>query len=699
MIIRQSAPTPGANGRTAHKRQVLPAPIGGKLPVFIRVHWRSFAAENQLCFARMSEPVTQRRCPPLWRNVSFTLMWTSTAASGFGDRMIMLAALALLGGLAKNAESSSGVYAATQFFFLLPYILVSAPAGWLADRMPRKYLLLACDQFRGLILLLSYFLIASATGPAQIPASHHWKVYTALLAVGVFAATFSPTRNAIVPQIVPLRQLPGANALILGITTIASLIGILAGPLLIRADQASSVRLGLLVAALFYIVSGTFFAFMQPVEHHAATSLSQGQRRQARSLRVAVGYCLAHRRILALIGVSILIWSSSAIVSSAPLGIGRTYYHLDGDELNVFNSIALATLGAGMLIGALLIGLMSLRREAPLVMFASIVAAGLCVCAMAVVRSPWITYLACFGVGLFGNFTIVTSTTLLQNISADYVRGRVMGVASMTNTAFSVATYLVIMLTPDSDRIIIRAALVLGAILAVIGLAGLARYLVSGSFPNAMANLIHHFNRLYCFVWHRLEIRGRANIPSTGPVVLCANHTTGLDPFLMQVGCLRLVRWLMLTEYLFTLATPLWRAINPVALDKNGSDLGKIKQIVAILKSGDIVGLFPEGELQRKVRVLAPFRPGIGMIAKRSGAAIVPVWIEGTPRKHHMLWHFLWPSRSSVTFGKPFTPDPDADHEVTAVELRRRMLALAPAEAAVAASRATRSEDAAAEKE
>ena len=63
---------------------------------------------------------------PLWRNLSFTLMWTSTAASGFGDRMIMLAALALLGGLAAN-ESSTAIQAGTQFFFFLPYIFFSNP--------------------------------------------------------------------------------------------------------------------------------------------------------------------------------------------------------------------------------------------------------------------------------------------------------------------------------------------------------------------------------------------------------------------------------------------------------------------------------------------------------------------------------------------------------------------------------------------
>ncbi|MFK7788552.1 MAG: hypothetical protein AB8C95_03520, partial [Phycisphaeraceae bacterium] len=116
--------------------------------------------------------------PPLWRNASFTLMWTSTAASGFGDRMIMLAALALLGGMAQTADSA-GILASTQFFFFLPYLIFNIVGGWLADHLPRKWLLLVCDESRGMILLGSFLLLLSASGEATQPEGVHWKVYAA----------------------------------------------------------------------------------------------------------------------------------------------------------------------------------------------------------------------------------------------------------------------------------------------------------------------------------------------------------------------------------------------------------------------------------------------------------------------------------------------------------------------------------------
>ena len=144
---------------------------------------------------------------PLWRNLSFTLMWTSTAASGFGDRMIMLAAFTLLGGTGEDA-SSTGINAAINFFFFLAYLPFSIPGGYLADRLPRKWLMLACDEARGCLLLLAFFLVAAATQLAVLPPEHHWKVAAVLFAVGTFAAIFNPTRNAVIPQLVTPSNCP-----------------------------------------------------------------------------------------------------------------------------------------------------------------------------------------------------------------------------------------------------------------------------------------------------------------------------------------------------------------------------------------------------------------------------------------------------------------------------------------------------------
>jgi 1-acyl-sn-glycerol-3-phosphate acyltransferase len=613
---------------------------------------------------------------PLWRHLSFTLMWTSTAASGFGDRMIMLAALALLGGLVEDIANRSGIQAGTQFWFFLPYILFSIPAGWLADRLPRKWLLLTCDETRGLLLLLGFYLVAAASGPADIPAEHHWKVYAILFAIGTLAAVFNPTRNAIIPSLVPVNQLQAANAVILGINIIASLIGMIVGTQIIDKDSATSVRTGLLIASLFYMISGTFFAFLRVHKRHADVAAAQPVR-HARSLRQAADYIRVHKRILQLMGLTILFWAAAAAVTSSLIGLGGEHYGLSGNEVFRFFGRMSATLGAGMLVGAAVMVAINTRRESPILMLAAITGAGACVLALAMIDVPALGYLLSFGIGFFGNITLVAAMTLLQCLSPDYVRGRVMGVNSMLNTIFSVATYFAIWRLPRADETLLRALYVVGPMLMVVGLYGLIRHLVRGPAPTACLNALWHIDRLYCLIWHGLQWRGRHHVPSAGGVLLVSNHTTAIDPLIIQAPLPRVVRWVMLSEHLFPALNWGWKRIRPIALDKNAGDVRQLRTIVAALRDGDVVGLFPEGRLQRERRELRPFQPGVGMIARRGEVAIVPCRIEGTPRRRRMLAHFLTPSRTSVTFGPPYRPAADLTHEQVADELRERILALA----------------------
>ncbi len=598
-------------------------------------------------------------------------MWTSTAASGFGDRMIMLAALALLGGLAEGTTNATAIQASTQVFFFLPYILFSLPAGWLADHLPRKWLLLTCDEARGLILLLSFFAIAAATGSVDIPEDQHWKVYVALLAIGTFASIFNPTRNAIIPQIIPTKQLQSGNAVILVINVVASMIGTVIGGRIINVDEATSVRTGLMMGALFYLISGTFFAFLRPTRTVVVADA------EPRSLWQAAIYVSHHRRVISLIVLGVLVWASAAAVSSGILGVVKSHYSLEQNDLMWAFTQIYATLGIGLLAGAVAVVAINTRKESSALSLTALAAVGACLLLFVLV--PWIpmTYASTFGIGLFGNIVIINVLTLLQSITPNYMRGRVMGINSMVNTIFSVLTYFAIWRLPSADTNIIYALYALGGLLILVGCGGLFRYLTHGPMPNRIANATWRLDRLFSLVWHRLKIIDAHNIPSTGPVILAANHTSALDPFIMQAGSLRMVHWVMLTQYRFKLAEPIWRAIKPITLDRNGGDIAKLRQVIDALKQGEMVGLFPEGGLQRTNRELGPMEPGIGMIAKRSNATIVPVWIQGTPLRDSMTLHLLQPSRSVVTFGKPYKPDPKDDPKQITDELRNRLLALA----------------------
>jgi len=358
---------------------------------------------------------------PLWRNLSFTLMWTSTAASGFGDRMIMLASLALLGGLAADIDSTA-INAGINFWFFLPYVFFALLGGWIADRLPRKWVLFCCDEFRGLLLLVGYFSLAGAA--AVLPESAHWRVFIMLFFIGVFAAIFNPTRNAIVPQIVDRSQLQPANALVTVIGVVFSMVGYIVGVKIINPDQASSVRMGLFMGATFYLISGTFFAFMRPrPAHMGLTGPVAPEARTNPSLGQALRYAVNHRRVIRLIGLDVLVWSAAALMYTGVIGLCKVHYGIEGKPLLEEVGYVSALLGFGMLFGAVVTGVIRTRQESGTVIGVALVCAGVSVMAVSLLPFKPVTYVGAFCVGVFGNVAIVTVLSLLQSIAPNHVRG------------------------------------------------------------------------------------------------------------------------------------------------------------------------------------------------------------------------------------------------------------------------------------
>lgn len=609
------------------------------------------------------------RPPSLWRNVSFMLMWTSVAASGFGDRLIQLSAWSMLGFHSPDKQAAS-VQAAVSFFFFIPYVLFGLLAGWLADTLPRKWILLACDETRAVVLLVA-MVLAPAGAAMVIPADHHWKIYAIIFAVGTLAAIFSPTKAAIVPQIVPVKDLQAANAIVLGIAVIASLLGfVVGGPMV----EKHSVRVALLIGALAYGVSGSFFAFLRitPTVRTAPRRASQ-----IRRLMDAATYTFGHRPILEMTLLTVLFWAAAHVMMAAIAAITKNRYGLALDVAVSRTATMMALLGAGMLLSSVWIVWMNTRRESAWLAMLNLLGAGACMAAFAFNRSYEAGLALAFGTGFFGNTAMICVATLTQSIAPNYMRGRVFGLRDLVNTLSGVIINLVIWRMPNADDWMIPTLAITALVLGAVSLWGLWALTTRGPMSTRTLNVLWRIIRLYLLVWHRACWIGRHHVPNTGPVLLAANHTAGIDPFLIQAAIHRLPRWVMVVNYRFRILEPLWKLINPIDLSLNGGDMAKIRRIIEALRQGECVGIFPEGRLQREVREIQPFQAGIGMIAARTGATIVPIWITGTPKVYSMWGHFLLPSRSVVVFGPPFQPDPHLPPQEIVQELRHRIVALA----------------------
>ncbi len=628
-----------------------------------------------------TQPALARPKQSLVRNISFMLMWSSVAASGFGDRLIQLGAWEILGFSDPDAQRAS-IQAGVTLFFFLPFIVFGPIGGWLADTLPRKWLLLACDESRAAVLLLAVLLLYhyGYAGRGPVPADHPQAMtayvctYGIIFLTGLLAAIFSPTRDATVPQIVPLRQLQGANAIILAIATIASLIGIKAGD---KVIEHQSVQVAIIIGFACYLISGWFFAFLR-----LAPLRQMAERRktgQLERLMQAYHYVKKRPRLVQLYGLSLLFWGLSGVVMASLTAMaGRNYGITDPDSIRGAATTLLTMLGAGMLASSALMAVVSVVRESQWTLMLGVLVSGIALLAFFFTPVFWMAAVMAFFVGFASNIMRVSTDTLTQALSPNFIRGRVFGLREiLTNTAIVVVNFIIWRM-PNADPIMIGSIPWMSILLMAVGAWGFV-YLITRGPLSPVSNALWRLTRLLSLAWHKIEWIGKGNVPASGPVILASNHTAGIDPFLIQGGMMRRVRWVMTRSYRFKALEFLWKRVDPIVLEADGktSETRHVRQMLKALRDGDVLGMFPEGTLQRDVRELAPFREGVAMLARKTGATIVPIWISGTPATKKMIWHFLKPSRATVVFGKPFEVDPEASDAWIVEDLRRRMVKLA----------------------
>ncbi len=114
-----------------------------------------------------------------------------------------------------------------------------------------------------------------------------------------------------------------------------------------------------------------------------------------------------------------------------------------------------------------------------------------------------------------------------------------------------------------------------------------------------------------------------------GGLLLCANHTSYLDPAFLQLGLRRRVTFLMTNEF-YARPAAHWFFALVGAIPMSAGRMGHagLRRAAAHLKRGHVVALFPEGRLSRDGRP-GPAHRGVGFLARRTGALVVPAGIRG----------------------------------------------------------------------
>jgi len=132
-------------------------------------------------------------------------------------------------------------------------------------------------------------------------------------------------------------------------------------------------------------------------------------------------------------------------------------------------------------------------------------------------------------------------------------------------------------------------------------------------------------------LFFRLKVTGQENIPRDGPFIIVANHSSLLDPIILGVSVKPKIIFIA-AAYLFEIhwLGYLLRKANSIPIHRENYT-NNIKRALKILQKGGILGIFPEGGIDRQKNNL-PIRAGAAYLATKVGVPIIPIRIKGADK-------------------------------------------------------------------
>ena len=419
------------------------------------------------------------------RNRPLSTLLGGEFVSGIGDWLYIVAILVVIYRETQDA-AALGLFGAAR---VLPYILLSIPAGMIADRVDRRLVLLVSDVGRG-ACMLGMAVLVSVDGPV-------WAIAGLAILAACGSTFFYPAIGAYLPSLVKdERELGPANSAWASLDNIGFIIGPALGGLLLAAGGVTFAFL--INAATFGVIAVVLWRLppsipsrepvvavhpvvaVQPAAPEQATRPVPGEVETTVSVARPVSGILLVRFVDGFIGGGIAVTTVILAVEILEAGEAATGY------LN-------AAIGVGGLIGAVVSGVLVLRRRLGLPLFLGAVALGL---GAVVVGMSTTLLLAMIGIAIVSVGTVlldVVTTTLLQRVTTDAIRGRAIGglvtASSLAEAAGSLLLPILIVSLGVSFVFGIAGVVMVAAGAASVALVGAAGTRAESPFEETLARV------------------------------------------------------------------------------------------------------------------------------------------------------------------------------------------------------------------
>lgn len=625
----------------------------------------------------MSEATRTAPRLPDWlvQNRNFMLLWAAYGVSAIGDHLSELALLVERHALEQ--DKATRIQALIQFGFFLPFVLLGPLTGWFADRFSRKWTMIGSDVARA-VIMGNLALIVPALGAWLDPHGlGDFSVVIPLFFAGLFAAFFSPCRQALLPTLIREDQLVRANAMISALGTIGTILSAVLGGFLVkycgrewnyRVDASTFIA----SAALLTMIRTTETRHIAVATHGSAlTPLIEGFR-----------YVRQHRRVFELILLGTVFWAAAGIVISIIPAVVRDVFAGDISDAGLYRGI----IGIGLALGAAFMTIVGPALPAQLAVLIALGGGGFWVLLLDAVYvfklGGFPAGLCLLMIGANGAALLVTIMATVQRVVPDSRRGRVFGVSDMATMAAMVgATGLLgIPDIPNLDRYVPQ-------LLALAGIGWLVTVVFAfreyrrGASNSVSLWMVMYWVRFYAAYWCRMKRVGPCTIPTRGAVILVSNHVSGVDPILLSASSPhRSIAFIVAQEhYHQPIANWFMRLVDCIPINRKHPGKAFLAASLKTLERGGVLGIFPEGTFAGPDEPTPEAKSGVGLLALRTGATVVPVHISGMKFHDSPFMGYFLRHRARVRYGKPIDlsgfksreRDAAAPREVTDLIMRK----------------------------
>jgi acyl-[acyl-carrier-protein]-phospholipid O-acyltransferase/long-chain-fatty-acid--[acyl-carrier-protein] ligase len=583
--------------------------------------------------------MTSRRFAPLFWCQFF---------SAFNDNFLKNALVFLIL-FAPGVDNREALITLTAAVFIGPFFFLSGLGGQMADRFDKA--------------IVARYVKLAEIAVAALGVVGFWLhsipiMFATLFLFGVIATLFGPVKYGILPDHLKKEELPAGNALVEGATFMAILLGTIVGGLAAKEGNHPA-YFGAMIVMFSLLCWGA--SLLIPRTGQGAPNLDVDPN-IARSTGSLLRDLWIDKRLRWGSLATSWFWLVGAVALSLMPPLVKLVLGASEEVVTAYLAVFSIAIAIGSLLAAwlshgrialfpMLVGAFFLAVFALDLGFATYGVAAAPGAGVAQVFSSWRgihVAIDLAGLAIAGGLFIVPAFSAVQSWAGADKRARVVAAVNVLNALFIVGGTLIVAALQSFGVTLPQLFLLLGAA-NLVALIVIARTMPANGLRDFLTTMLRAF--------YRMEVRGAENFDNAGPnPIVALNHVSFLDAavalslmdkepvFAIDYGIAQ--RWWVKPFLKLTRAMPLDPS-KPMAT----------RTLINAVKAGEPLVIFPEGRITVTGSLMKVY-DGVGLIADKSGALVVPVKIDGleaTPfsRLSRHQVHRRWFPKVTVTVLPP----------------------------------------------